>query len=58
MAADNFNAEAMYKLGEIYCSGTEVKKDMDKAKYYWRNAVRYGNEDAVECLKIYYGETA
>lgn len=49
--------KAAYKLGEIYYSGDGVKKDDEKARECWRRAARYGNDDAKECLKIYFGET-
>ncbi len=50
--------DALYKLGECYYNGYGVKADKEKAKEYWRKASTYGNEDAGECLKIYFGETA
>ena len=47
---------ASYKLGELYYNGTHVKRDEEKAREFWRKAAEEDNEDAIECLKIYFGE--
>ena len=49
--------EALYKLGEIYYKGELVKKDEQKANSYWRDAAEEGYDDAIDCLRIYFGET-
>ncbi|MDE6104920.1 MAG: sel1 repeat family protein [Clostridia bacterium] len=54
--ATDYNDEAMYRLGEIYYHGELVKKDEEKARELWRKAARDDNKDAIESLKIYFGE--
>lgn len=49
-------SSASYKLGELYYEGKLVKKNDDLAKEYWRKSASHANKDAIECLKIYFGE--
>ena len=51
-----FDDDAAYRLGECYYNGYGVKVDKEKAKEYWRKSAKFGNEDAAECLKLYFGE--
>ncbi len=40
------NSEAQYYIGMMYCDGSGVAKNIDKALKYWTKARRNGHVDA------------
>jgi len=46
LAIDAKNDEAQYYLGRMYRDGDGVRRDIEKAKYWWKKARRQGNRDA------------
>ena len=51
-AAEQGNAFAQYKLGDMYDKGEGVAKDAAKAKEWWQKAADQGNDAAQESLKL------
>lgn len=55
-AAEQGHAGAQFALAECYRLGSGVKQDMTQAQLLYKLAAKYGNEEAKECLKKYFGE--
>lgn len=55
-AAENGNADAMYRLELCYDVGAGIKKDLEKAIKWYQKAAENGHEKAMFMLGLYYYE--
>lgn len=54
--ANQGNAEAQYRIGDIYFSGMSVAQDYNEAAKWYMNAARQGNSPAISALNLMYSE--
>ncbi len=50
----NNSSQKYYMLGKLYCNGWGVDKDYKKAEYYFKMAIKLGNQRANCCLARLY----